>query len=152
MERTLVLVKPDGVQRGLVGAVVARLEARGLRLAGIRMVKVDRTTAERHYEPLRDRPFFPSLIEFITSSPVVAMAWEGPQAVLAVRQAIGATNPLEAAPGTVRADFGLSIQMNLVHGSDSVESAERELAIWFAPGELVDWTRSDQEWAFGDTK
>lgn len=152
MERTLVLVKPDGVQRGLVGTVIHRLEQRGLRLIGLKMLRVDRATAERHYEPLKDRPFFPALIDFITSSPVVAMAWEGPHAVDAVRQTMGATNPLQAAPGTLRADYALDIQHNLVHGSDSPESAARELAIWFRPDELVTWSRADEDWAFGQSK
>ncbi|MBX6350478.1 MAG: nucleoside-diphosphate kinase [Clostridia bacterium] len=152
MERTLVLVKPDGVQRGLVGQVVARLEAKGLRLAGLKLVQADRALAERHYEPLRDRPFYPSLVAFITAGPVVAMAWEGPRAVRAVRQTIGATDPLNAEAGTIRGDFALDIQQNLVHGSDSPESAEREIALWFRPDELVAWRRADEEWAFGSTK
>lgn len=152
VERTLVLVKPDGVQRGLVGQVVARLEAKGLRLAGLKLVQADRALAERHYEPLRDRPFYPSLVAFITAGPVVAMAWEGPRAVRAVRQAIGATDPLNAEAGTIRGDFALDIQQNLVHGSDSPESAEREIALWFRPDELVSWRRADEEWAFGSTK
>jgi nucleoside-diphosphate kinase len=150
VERTLVLVKPDGVQRGLCGEVIRRLEAKGLRLCGCRLMSLDRGTAERHYAPHRDRPFFPGLIGFITSGPVLAMAWEGPGAIGAVRALMGATDPQKAAPGTLRGDLGLDVQQNLVHGSDGPESAERELALFFRPGELVSYRRDVDRWAQGE--
>lgn len=131
MERTFVLVKPDGVRRGLVGEVISRLERRGLTLSALKMVKPSRALAEAHYGVHRDRPFFESVVQFITSGPVVAMILEGENAVAAVRQIMGATRPLEAAPGTLRGDFCLDVQENLVHGSDSPETAEQEIALWF---------------------
>ena len=127
MERTLVLVKPDGVQRGLIGEVIGRLERRGLKLVGLKLVQVSDELARRHYGEHVDRPFFPGLVRFITSSPVVAMAWEADGAVEIVRNTLGATNPASAPPGTVRGDLGIDIGRNLVHGSDSLESAQREL-------------------------
>lgn len=149
MERTLVLVKPDGVQRRLVGEIISRLERRGLKLLGMKLLQPSRSLAEKHYESLKDRPFYPSLIDFLTSGPVVAMVWEGPKAVEAVRQTLGATDPLKAVPGTIRGDLGLHIQMNLAHGSDSPETAEREVNLWFSPEELVTWKAADEGWAFG---
>lgn len=146
MERTYVMVKPDGVQRGLVGEVIARLERKGLKLAGLKMTQLPRATAEAHYAAHRERPFFPGLIEFITSGPVVAMVWEGPRAVAIVRATMGATDPINANSGTLRGDFGLEIGMNIVHGSDSVESAEREIGIFFRPEELVSYGRDIDRW------
>lgn len=146
MERTYVMVKPDGVQRGLVGEVIARLERKGLKLVGLKMMRLPHTTAEAHYDAHRERPFFPGLIEFITSGPVVAMVWEGPRAVTIVRAAMGATDPMNADSGTLRGDFGLEIGMNIVHGSDSVESAEREIDIFFRPEELVSYNRDIDRW------
>ena len=133
MERTLILIKPDGVQRGLVGELVGRFERRGLHLVALKLTLVSRDLAERHYSEHQGRPFFESLIEFITSSPVVAMVWEGPNAVSIVRSMMGPTNPAAAPAGTIRGDFGIDIGQNVVHGSDSPESAAREIEIFF-PG------------------
>ena len=146
MERTLVLVKPDGVQRGLAGEVISRLERRGLKLAGMKLMQVDEALARRHYGEHVDRPFFPGLVSFITSGPVVAMVWESERAVEVVRSTMGETNPASASPGTIRGDFGVDIGRNLVHGSDSVESAEREVALFFSPREILDYSRSTDEW------
>jgi nucleoside-diphosphate kinase len=148
MERTLVLVKPDGVQRGLIGEIMKRLETRGLRLVAAKFMQVDRSLAERHYAVHKGKPFYDGLIRYITASPVMAMVWEGPSAIAAVRQTMGATRPTEAAPGTVRHDFGLQAGRNLTHASDSPENAEIEIAMWFAPDELVNWQRASDEWIF----
>jgi len=131
VERTFVMVKPDGVTRRLVGEVISRLERKGLSLENLAMVSVDEDLARRHYAEHVEKPFFGDLLEFITSGPVVAMEWSGESAVSVTRTLMGPTNPAEAPPGTIRGDFGLEITFNLVHGSDSVESAERELGIWF---------------------
>lgn len=146
MERTLVLVKPDGVQRGLIGEVINRLERRGLKLVGMKLMKVDDALARQHYGEHVARPFFAGLVEFITSAPVVAMAWEADNAVEAVRNTMGQTNPTSSPPGTIRGDLGLDIGRNLVHGSDSPESGVRELALFFSPGELLDYTRANDGW------
>ena len=146
MERTLVLVKPDGVQRGLIGEVINRLEQRGLKLVGMKLMEVDDALARQHYGEHVDRPFFGGLVEFITSAPVVAMAWEADSAVEAVRNTMGQTNPTSSPPGTIRGDLGLDIGRNLVHGSDSPESAQRELSLFFSDGELLDYTRSNDPW------
>ncbi len=148
MERTLVLVKPDGVQRGLVGEVIARLERRGLRLAGAKFLQVSLELAETHYAIHKGKPFYDGLIQYITSSPVMAMVWEGPNAVAAVRQTMGATRPTEAAPGSIRHDFALEVGRNLTHASDSPENGEKEVALWFKQEELVDWTRAVDRWVF----
>ena len=148
MERTLVLVKPDGVQRGLVGEIIARLERRGLRLVGAKFMWVDKELAERHYAVHRGKPFYDGLIQYITSAPVMAMVWEGPSAVLAVRQTMGRTRPTEAAPGTVRHDFGLEVGRNLTHASDSAATGADEVSLWFEKDQLVDWTRSVDGWIF----
>lgn len=131
MQATLVLVKPDGVARGLIGEVVSRLEQKGLKITAMRMMTLDRATAERHYEEHVDKPFFGELVAFITSAPLVALRAEGPDAVRVVRKLLGATNPVEAEAGTIRGDFGLVVTENLAHGSDSEASAERELGIFF---------------------
>ena len=146
MERTLVLVKPDGVQRGLIGEVINRLERRGLKLVGMKLMQVDASLARQHYGEHVDRPFFGGLVDFITSSPVVAMAWEADNVVEAVRNTMGQTNPTTSPPGTIRGDLGLDIGRNLVHGSDSPESAERELALFFNSGELLDYARANDPW------
>lgn len=146
MEQTLVLVKPDGVQRGLVGEIIGRLERRGLKLAGMKLMQVDESLAHRHYGEHVDRPFFAGLVSFITSGPVVAMAWEANNAVEIVRSTMGVTNPANAAPGTIRGDLGVDIGRNLIHGSDSPESAARELALFFEPDELLSYGRSNDEW------
>ena len=131
VEHTYVMVKPDGVARGLVGEVVGRLERKGLKLENMRMLTITEELAGRHYAEHTDKPFFGELVEFITSGPVVAMEWSGPDAVVVARNLMGVTNPVDAAPGTIRGDYGLVITENIVHGSDSVESAERELGIFF---------------------
>lgn len=146
MERSFVMVKPDGVQRGLVGEVLRRLEARGLKLVGLKLMRIGRDLAARHYAEHEGKPFYAGLIEFITASPVVAMVWEGERAISAVRATMGPTDPNAAPPGTIRGDFGLNKGNNLVHGSDSVESARREIALFFAPGELVDYERAIDPW------
>lgn len=148
MQRTLVLIKPDGVQRGLIGEITGRLERRGLRLVGARFCRVERSLAEKHYAIHQGKPFYPGLVDYITSSPVMAMVWEGPEAVLAVRQTMGSTRPTEAAPGTVRHDFGLEIGRNLTHASDGPDTAETEVALWFRPDELVAWERDIDRWVF----
>jgi nucleoside-diphosphate kinase len=148
MERTLVLVKPDGVQRGLIGEVFCRLERRGLRLVAAKFLQVSQDLAQTHYAIHEGKPFYDSLIEYITSAPVMAMVWEGPNAVGAVRQTMGATRPTEAAPGSLRHDFGLEIGRNLTHASDSVENSEKEVALWFNPLELVNWSRDTDKWVF----
>ncbi|MEN3001956.1 MAG: nucleoside-diphosphate kinase [Armatimonadota bacterium] len=137
MTRTLVFVKPDGVQRGLVGEIIARFERRGIRIVGLKMVQPTRELAERHYAVHRDKPFFESVVNFITSGPVVAMVLECPNAIETVRQMMGATNPLNAAPGTIRGDFGLDIERNIIHGSSDPEAAEYEIKLWFRPEELL---------------
>lgn len=148
MEKTFVMVKPDGVQRGLVGEVIARLERRGLRLVGAKFMQVSRELAETHYAIHKGKPFYNGLIEYITSAPVMAMVWEGPQSVAAVRQTMGSTRPTEAAPGTLRHDFALMVGRNLTHASDSVENGEAEVALWFKPEELVSWGRDLDRWYF----
>ncbi len=145
-QRTLVLVKPDGVQRLLVGRILARYEERGLKIAGLKLMRVERDLAERHYAVHREKPFFPGLVEFITSGPVVALALEGPDAVAIVRAMNGATRPAQADPGTIRGDLALETAQNLVHASDSPETAEAELALWFAPAELLDYGREVDRW------
>lgn len=146
LERTLVLVKPDGVQRGWVGEIICRLERKGLRLVGLKLLRVSRELAQKHYEVHRDKPFFPGLVDFITSGPVVAMVWEGPQAVNVVRILMGPTDARQAAPGTIRGDLGLDVGRNLIHGSDSPETARREISLFFSPEELISWTREEERW------
>jgi len=148
MERTLVLVKPDGVQRGLIGEVIGRLERRGLRLVAAKFIQVSQELAETHYAIHKGKPFYDGLIKYITSAPVMAMAWEGPNAVAAIRQTMGATRPTEAAPGSIRHDFALEVGRNLTHASDSVENGEKEVALWFVAAELVDWKRDADLWIF----
>ena len=145
-ERTLVLLKPDGVQRLLVGRLLQRYEDRGLKLVGLKLVRAGRDLAERHYAIHRDRPFFDGLVDFITSGPLVVAALEGPEAVAVVRAINGATRPSDAAPGTIRGDLALETAQNLVHGSDSVATADAELSLWFGPGELVEYGREVDRW------
>lgn len=148
MERTLVLVKPDGVQRGLIGEVICRLERRGLRLVAAKFIRVSQELAETHYAIHKGKPFYDGLIEYITSAPVMAMVWEAPNAVAAVRQTMGATRPTEAAPGSVRHDFALEVGRNLTHASDSPENGGKEVALWFEASELVAWERANDSWIF----
>src|SRR5712691_245953 len=137
VERTLVLVKPDAMARGLAGEIVRRIEARGMILRAAKLVRVDRDLAERHYDEHREKPFFGELVEFITSGPTLALVVEGESATSVVRSTMGATNPVDASPGTIRGDLALAMPDNLVHGSDSAESAEREVEMWFGADELV---------------
>ncbi len=146
VERTLVLVKPDGVQRGLVGELIGRLERRGLKPVALKLMRIDEALAGRHYGEHREKGFFPGLVEFITSSPVVAMVWEGPKAVSMVRAMMGPTNPAGAPPGTIRGDLAVDLGMNVIHGSDSPERAAEEVALFFEPSELVDWDRTQSRW------
>jgi nucleoside-diphosphate kinase len=146
-ERTLVLVKPDGVQRLLVGRIVSRFEERGLKIVGLRLVRVDRSLAERHYAVHAGKPFFEGLLAFITSGPLVAMVLEGPQAIAVVRSMVGATRPAEAAPGTIRGDLALETAQNLIHASDGPETATAEVALWFGADELLTYEREIDRWA-----
>jgi nucleoside-diphosphate kinase len=148
MERTLVLIKPDAMQRGLASEILGRLERRGLRIVGLKLMQVDRALAERHYGEHRGKPFFDGLVRYITSCPIIAAVFEGTGAVESVRSTMGKTNPRDAAPGTIRGDFGLEIGRNLVHGSDSLESAEREVSLFFQPSEVLEVKRSVDEWVF----
>jgi nucleoside-diphosphate kinase len=148
MERTLVLIKPDGVQRGLIGEIIGRLERRGLRLAAAKFMQVSQELAETHYAIHKGKPFYDGLIKYITSAPVMAMVWEGPNAVGAIRQTMGSTRPTDAAPGSVRHDFALEVGRNLTHASDTVENGEKEVALWFNVSELVQWKRDTDQWIF----
>ena len=146
MERTLVIVKPDGVQRGLIGEIISRLERRGLKLVGLKFMQITPELASRHYAVHQGKPFYEPLVAYITSSPVAVMVWEGKQAIEVVRKTMGATNPVNAEPGTIRADFGVEIGRNLVHGSDGPETAAFEVALFFREEELVSWARSTERW------
>ncbi len=148
MERSLVLVKPDAVQRGLIGEVILRLERRGLRLVAAKFIQVSQDLARTHYAIHKGKPFYESLISYITSAPVMAMVWEGPNAITAIRQTMGATRPTEAAPGSIRHDFALEIGRNLTHASDTLENGEKEVALWFTPAELISWGRDIDRWVF----
>lgn len=145
-QRTLVLVKPDGVQRGFIGEIIGRLEARGLKLVALKLVRVTPELADRHYAEHRGKPFFRGLVGFITSSPVVAMIWEGREAVAVVRTLMGSTDPLKAAPGTIRGDLALDHGMNLIHGSDSPERAQVEIDLFFKADEIHDYVRTADRW------
>ena len=145
-ERTLVLIKPDGVHRLLIGRILTRYEERGLKVVGLKLVRTSRELAERHYAAHSERPFFGSLVDFITSSPLIALALEGPNAIAVVRAINGATKPHEAAPGTIRGDFALETAQNIVHASDGPEAAATELGLWFSASELLDYTRSVDTW------
>jgi nucleoside-diphosphate kinase len=148
VERTFIAIKPDGVQRGLVGEIIRRFEVKGFTLVGLKQLQVSRELAEKHYDVHKERPFFSGLVDFITSGPVVAMVWEGDGVVASARQIIGATNPLTSLPGTIRGDFGVNIGRNLIHGSDAVETAQREIALWFQDGELVSWKPTISTWLY----
>jgi nucleoside-diphosphate kinase len=148
VERTLVLVKPDGVQRGLIGEVISRLERRGLRLVAAKFMWVSRQLAETHYAIHKGKPFYDGLINYITSAPVMAMVWEGPAAIAAVRQTMGATRPTDAAPGSIRHDYALEVGRNLTHASDEPGNGEKEVALWFRKEDLLDWNRDVDRWVF----
>lgn len=148
MERSLVLVKPDGVQRGLIGEIISRFENRGLRLIAGKFLLVSQELAETHYAIHKGKPFYEPLIKFITSAPVMAMVWEGPDSISAIRQTVGKTRGTEAAPGTIRHDYAIQAQFNLVHASDAPDTAEKEISLWFKPEELVTWTRDSEKWMY----
>lgn len=148
MERTLVLIKPDAVQRGLIGEIILRLERRGLKLVAARFLQVERELAERHYAIHKGQPFYDGLIHYITSAPVMALVWEGANTIQAVRQTMGATRPTEAAPGSIRHDFGLDISRNLTHASDSPQTAAEEIELWFDESQLVPWSSSLAKWIY----
>lgn len=148
MERTYVMIKPDGVQRNLVGEIIGRIEAKGYKIVAMKFLRLTKAMAEEHYREHVGKPFYPGLIEYITSGPVVAMVLEGKNVVKGMRTLMGATNPLEAAPGTIRGDFGLDVGRNVIHGADSVESAAREIAIYFKPEELVEYTKNEETWLY----
>ncbi|AFY88445.1 MAG: Nucleoside diphosphate kinase [Chroococcidiopsis cubana SAG 39.79] len=146
VERTFLAIKPDGVQRSLVGEIIRRFEAKGFTLVGMKFMKVSRELAEQHYGVHRERPFFQGLVEFITSGPVVAMVWEGDGVIASARKMIGATNPLTAEPGTIRGDYGVNIGRNIIHGSDAPETAQQEVSLWFKEEELASWEPSLTPW------
>ena len=146
MERTLLAIKPDGVQRKLVGEIIRRFEAKGFTLVGLKLMNVSRELAETHYGVHRERPFFAGLVDFITSAPVVAMVWEGEGVIASARKIIGATNPLNSEPGTIRGDLGVNVGRNLIHGSDAPETAQQEVSLWFKDEELVNWQPTLLAW------
>jgi nucleoside-diphosphate kinase len=146
MQQTLILLKPDCVQRRLIGAITERFEKKGLRLAGLKLLQAGRELAEKHYAVHKGKPFYDSLLQFLTSGPTVAMVWQGREAVSVARNLIGATDGAKAAPGTIRGDFALSVQNNLIHGSDSPDNAGLEIALWFQAGELVNFSACDTSW------
>jgi len=142
------MIKPDGVQRKLVGEIIKRFEVKGFTLVGLKIMKVSRELAEKHYDVHKERPFFGSLVDFIISGPVVATIWEGDGVVAAARKIIGATDPLNAEPGTIRGDFGVSIGRNLIHGSDAIETAQREISLWFGESESIAWDPALKSWLY----
>lgn len=146
MERTFLAIKPDGVQRKLIGEIIRRFETKGFTLVGLKLMSVSRELAEAHYGVHKERPFFPSLVEFITSGPVVAMVWEGDGVISSARKLIGATNPLNAEPGTIRGDLGVNIGRNIIHGSDASETAQSEIELWFSDAELISWQPANMIW------
>ncbi|PZO34797.1 MAG: nucleoside-diphosphate kinase [Shackletoniella antarctica] len=148
MERTFLMIKPDGVQRGLVSNIIGRFETKGFTLVGLKFMAVSRELAEKHYDVHRERPFFAGLVDFITSGPVVAMVWEGEGVIASARKIIGATKPLEADPGTIRGDLGVTVGRNIIHGSDAPETAQTEIALWFSDGELVGWEPAAKGWLY----
>lgn len=149
MQQTLILFKPDCVQRRLVGTIIQRFEQKGLRLVGLKLVQASRELAEKHYAVHKGKPFYDSLLKFLTAGPTVALVWEGREAVTVARTLMGPTDGVKAAPATIRGDFALSVQNNLVHGSDSPENAAAEIALWFKPEELVSYAPVDQSWIAG---
>lgn len=147
-ERSYIMVKPDGVQRGLVGKIIERFESRGYHLVALKLVNPTEALLKEHYKDLAEKPFFPHLIKYMLSGPVVAMVWQGTEVVKTGRVMLGATNPLASQPGTIRGDFCITTGRNIIHGSDSVESANREIALWFKPEELVAWTSASHDWLY----
>ncbi|MBO8170704.1 MAG: nucleoside-diphosphate kinase [Bacillaceae bacterium] len=146
MEKTFIMVKPDGVQRNLIGEIVSRFEKKGFQLVSAKLMNVSRELAEKHYAEHKDKPFFGELVDFITSSPVFAMVWQGENVIATARNMMGKTNPAEAAPGTIRGDYGISVGMNIIHGSDSPESAEREIALWFDQNDILSYEKTLNRW------
>ncbi len=146
MERTFLMVKPDGVQRGLIGEIVSRFERKGLKLAAAKFMQITPELAERHYAEHKGKPFYPPLVQFVTSGPVFAMVWQGDNVIALTRALIGKTDAIEAAPGTIRSDYAVHTNFNLIHGSDSPTSAEREIRIFFSPGEVLEYEHSMQRW------
>ena len=147
MEKSFIMIKPDGVQRGLVGDIVSRFETKGFKLVGLKQMSVSRELAESHYAVHKERPFFKGLVDYIISAPVVAMVWEGEGVIASARKLIGATNPLESEPGTIRGDYGITIGRNIIHGSDAPETAESEIKLWFG-GDLCEWESVMQPWLY----
>ncbi|EPE33513.1 Nucleoside diphosphate kinase, NDK [Glarea lozoyensis ATCC 20868] len=147
-EQTFIAIKPDGVQRGLIGPIITRFEARGYKLAGIKMMTASKEHLEKHYEDLSSKPFFPGLIKYMGSGPICAMVWEGRDAVKTGRSLLGATNPLASQPGTIRGDFAIDVGRNVCHGSDSVENAKKEIALWFKEGEVQSWKSAQHDWVY----
>lgn len=148
MEKSFIMIKPDGVQRGLVGNIISKLETKGFTLVGLKQMSVSRELAESHYAVHKERPFFKGLVDYIISAPVVAMVWEGEGVIASARKLIGATNPLEAEPGTIRGDYGITIGRNLIHGSDAPETAQDEIKLWFGEGELCSWEPALKPWLY----
>jgi len=147
-EQTFIAIKPDGVQRGLIGPIISRFENRGYKLVAIKLVTPGQQHLEKHYEDLSSKPFFPGLIKYMSSGPICAMVWEGRDAVKTGRALLGATNPLASAPGTIRGDYGIDVGRNICHGSDSVENAKKEIALWFKEGEVLSWKSAQQDWIY----
>ncbi|AGK62212.1 nucleoside diphosphate kinase [Archaeoglobus sulfaticallidus PM70-1] len=148
MERTFVMIKPDGVERGVIGEVISRIERKGLKIVAMKMMRISEELAQKHYAEHKEKPFFGALISYITSSPVVAMVVEGKNAIRVVRTIVGATNPAEANPGTIRGDFGMDVGRNIIHASDSPESAKREINLFFSPEEILDYERAIDKWIY----
>ncbi|MDI9646372.1 MAG: nucleoside-diphosphate kinase [Archaeoglobales archaeon] len=148
MERTFVMLKPDAVQRGIVGEIISRFERKGFKIVAMKMLKISRELAEKHYAEHKGKPFFEGLLNYITSSPVIAMVIEGKNAVKVVRSIVGATNPAEAQPGTIRGDYGLDVGRNVIHASDSLESAKREIALFFSSEEIYEYSKYDENWIY----
>jgi len=148
MERTFLMIKPDGVQRGLVGEIIARFENKGFQLVGLKMMQINQELAENHYGEHKEKPFFAPLVDYITSAPVVAMVWQGKEVIATAREMMGATNPLKAAPGTIRGSYGVDTGRNIIHGSDSSASASREISLFFKPEELLDYKRALDSWIY----
>lgn len=148
LERSYIMIKPDGIQRGIVGNIVSRFETKGYKLAAMKTKMATKELLEEHYGDLKEKPFFPKLRDYMLSGPVVCMVWEGKEAVKTGRKMLGATNPLESEPGTIRGDFCIEVGRNICHGSDSVENAEKEIALWFEEGEVLDWESHSKDWIY----
>lgn len=148
MEKTFLMVKPDGVQRGLIGEIVSRFERKGFQLVGAKLMQIPTSVAEQHYGEHKGKPFYDELVSFITSGPVFAMVWQGENVITTARQMMGATNPKDALPGTIRGDYGVTVGKNIIHGSDSLESAKREISLFFKEEELVEYTRTVDGWIY----